>query len=44
MADKDFVMANATDVVSAIKELTSTKQLERGELIDLLKDGSMPRS
>jgi len=32
-------MANATDVVSAIKELTSTKQLERGELIDLLKDG-----
>src|SRR5258705_398266 len=32
-------MANATDVVSAIKELTNTKQLERGELIDLLKDG-----
>jgi len=32
-------MANATDVVSAIRELTSTKQLERGELIDLLKDG-----
>src|SRR5213594_1885630 len=32
-------MANATDVVSAIRELTSTKQLERAELIDLLKDG-----
>src|SRR6267142_795532 len=32
-------MANATDVVSAIKELTNTKQLERSELIDLLKDG-----
>src|SRR5206468_11441392 len=32
-------MANATDVVSAIRELTNTKQLERGELIDLLKDG-----
>src|SRR5881275_1831316 len=30
---------NTTDVVSAIKELTNTKQLERGELIDLLKDG-----
>jgi len=32
-------MANTPDVVSAIKELTSTKQLERSELIDLLKDG-----
>src|SRR6266516_1466265 len=32
-------MANTTDVVSAIRELTSTKQLERSELIDLLKDG-----
>ncbi len=32
-------MANATEVVSAIRELTSTKQLDRGELIDLLKDG-----
>jgi N utilization substance protein A len=32
-------MANATDVVSAIRELTTTKQLERGEMIDLLKDG-----
>jgi len=41
MADgrQGLVMANATDVVSAIKELTNTKQLERGELIDLLKDG-----
>ncbi|HUL03066.1 MAG TPA: transcription termination factor NusA [Gemmatimonadales bacterium] len=32
-------MTNTTDVVSAIRELTSTKQLERGELLDLLKDG-----
>src|SRR5438132_1662439 len=32
-------MANTTDVVSAIRELTNTKQLERGELLDLLKDG-----
>src|SRR5947208_4536139 len=32
-------MANATDVVSAIRELTNSKQLERSELIDLLKDG-----
>src|SRR5713226_5011784 len=32
-------MANATDVVSAIRELTTSKQLERGEMIDLLKDG-----
>src|SRR5207245_9114025 len=32
-------MANSTDVVSAIRELTNTKQLERNELIDLLKDG-----
>ena len=32
-------MANTTDVISAIRELTNTKQLERSELIDLLKDG-----
>ena len=32
-------MANTTDVVSAIRELTSSKQLDRGEMIDLLKDG-----
>src|SRR5512144_807752 len=32
-------MANSTDVVSAIRELSSSKQLERGEMIDLLKDG-----
>jgi N utilization substance protein A len=32
-------MANTTDVVSAIRELTSTKQLDRGEMIELLKDG-----
>ena len=30
---------NTSDVVSAIRELTSTKQLERTELLDLLKDG-----
>ncbi|MGH7418690.1 MAG: transcription termination/antitermination protein NusA, partial [Candidatus Rokuibacteriota bacterium] len=32
-------MANTADVVSALRELTSSKQLERGDLIDLLKDG-----
>jgi N utilization substance protein A len=32
-------MANASDVVSAIRELTNTKQLDRSELLDLLKDG-----
>ena len=32
-------MANAPDVVSAIRELTSSKQLDRSELLDLLKDG-----
>ncbi len=32
-------MANTTDVVSALRELTSSKQLERTELVDLLKDG-----
>ena len=32
-------MANAPDVVSAIRELTNTKQLDRSELLDLLKDG-----
>ncbi|HXQ30172.1 MAG TPA: transcription termination factor NusA [Gemmatimonadales bacterium] len=32
-------MANTTDVISAIRELTNTKQLERSELLDLLKDG-----
>src|SRR6266576_2222394 len=30
---------NTSDVVSAIRELTNTKQLERTELLDLLKDG-----
>src|SRR5438874_7184374 len=33
------MMANTTDVVSAIRELTTTKQLERSGLIELLKDG-----
>src|SRR5216684_8837152 len=32
-------MTNTADVVSAIRELTNTKQLDRGELLDLLKDG-----
>jgi len=32
-------MTNTTDVISAIRELTNTKQLERAELLDLLKDG-----
>ena len=32
-------MANAPDVVAAIRELTNTKQLDRSELLDLLKDG-----
>jgi N utilization substance protein A len=32
-------MTNTSDVVSAIRELTNTKQLDRGELLDLLKDG-----
>src|SRR5512134_3560015 len=32
-------MANTTDVVSALRELTNAKQLGRGELVELLKDG-----
>ena len=32
-------MANTTDVATAIRELTNTKQLNRGEFLDLLKDG-----
>jgi transcription termination/antitermination protein NusA len=32
-------MTNALDVVSALKELTTSKQLDRGALLDLLKDG-----
>src|SRR5574341_870148 len=36
---EEGLMANATDVVSAIRELTNSKQLERGEMIELLKDG-----
>jgi N utilization substance protein A len=32
-------MATTTDVVSALRELTSAKQLGRGELVELLKDG-----
>ena len=32
-------MANTTDVATAIRELTNSKQLNRGEFLDLLKDG-----
>src|ERR1044072_6701408 len=32
-------MANTTDVASAIRELTSTKQLERSDPLGWLKDG-----
>lgn len=32
-------MAGSADVLAAIKELTSVKQLERSELVDLLEDG-----
>ena len=32
-------MTQTADVVSALRELTSAKQLERSELVDLLKDG-----
>src|SRR5260370_7682858 len=32
-------MANTTDVISAIREVTNHKELERTELMDLLKDG-----
>ncbi len=32
-------MTNTTDVVSALRELTTAKQLDRGDLVDLLKDG-----
>jgi N utilization substance protein A len=32
-------MATSTDVVSALRELTNAKQLGRGELVELLKDG-----
>ena len=32
-------MATTTDIVSALRELTNAKQLGRGELVELLKDG-----
>jgi N utilization substance protein A len=32
-------MATSTEVLAALRELASAKQLERGELIDLLRDG-----
>ena len=32
-------MANTVDVVAAFRELTNAKQLERSDVIDLLKDG-----
>src|SRR6266550_3391588 len=39
IGDEEPMTTNTSDVVSAIRELTNTKQLDRGELIDLLKDG-----
>ena len=32
-------MSGSAEVLSAIKELTTTKQLDRSELLDLLRDG-----
>ena len=32
-------MAIAAEVVTALKELTTAKQLERSDLLDLLRDG-----
>jgi N utilization substance protein A len=32
-------MSGSTEVLAAIRELTSTKQLERSDLLDLLRDG-----
>jgi transcription termination/antitermination protein NusA len=32
-------MTNTAEVVTALRELTNAKQLERGELLELLKDG-----
>ena len=32
-------MATSGEVVTALRELASAKQLERGELVDLLRDG-----
>jgi N utilization substance protein A len=34
-----MVTTNTSDIASAIRELTNTKQLSRAELLDLLKDG-----
>src|SRR5439155_135201 len=39
IGDEDPVTTNTSDVVSAIRELTNPTQLERTELLDLLKDG-----
>src|SRR3990172_6664764 len=32
-------MATSADMLSAFRELTNSKQLERGELLELLRDG-----
>ena len=32
-------MPSSSEVLAAIRELSSTKQLERSELLDLLRDG-----
>src|SRR5688572_28813562 len=34
-----MVTTNTSDIATAIRELTNTKQLSRTELLDLLKDG-----
>src|SRR3989441_10789875 len=39
IGDEEPMTTNTSDVVSAIRELTNSKQLERTELLDLLKDG-----
>src|SRR5439155_316922 len=39
IGEEEPMTTNTSDVVSAIRELTNTKQLERTELLDLLKDG-----
>src|SRR6266702_51860 len=39
LVTEEPMTTNTSEVVSAIRELTNTKQLERTELLDLLKDG-----
>jgi len=44
IGDEEPMTTNTSDVVSAIRELTNSKQLERTELLDLLKTGCTPPS